>query len=64
MSDDPKKKKQDAKLVSRQPWEERYLARKHDLPRGLVDYAIREYGPSRKPVENRLKEWKDNGRRR
>lgn len=53
-SDDPKKKKQDAKLVSQQPHEQAYVARKTGKPPAEVKKATKEAGPSRKAVMKKL----------
>jgi hypothetical protein len=63
MSDDPSKRgKPDSDLVSQQPHEVDYLAKKHELPADLVRNVIRQEGPSRRKVENYLGNMKRNGR--
>lgn len=51
MPDDPKKTKQDRKLVSRQEYEIEEFARKYDLMRGEAAAMIRRYGPSRRKLD-------------
>jgi hypothetical protein len=63
MADDPKKKGHDGKLVSQQPHELDYLAKKHELPKKLVANVIDQEGPSRKKVENYLSDMKKNGKK-
>jgi hypothetical protein len=63
MSDDPKKRHADGKLVSTQKHEVDYLARKHDLPVGMVREVAVRLGPSRAAVERALSTAKRNGRK-
>jgi putative N-acetylmannosamine-6-phosphate epimerase len=46
-SDDPKKKKQDAKLVSMQPHEQKYLQKKTGKSAAEVAKATKSAGPSK-----------------
>ncbi|WP_138518991.1 DUF3606 domain-containing protein [Limnobacter alexandrii] len=55
MADDPKKKKQDSKLVSKQKHEIDYVAKKLKVSVDAVKKAQKEAGPSRKAVEKKLK---------
>ncbi|WP_425724478.1 DUF3606 domain-containing protein [Hydrogenophaga sp. R2] len=52
--DDPKKKKADSKLVSQQPHEVSYLAKKTQQTKEAVKQAIQAAGPSRKAVVKKL----------
>lgn len=54
MADDPKKTKQDRKLVSQQPHEIRYVVKKTGLPAPAVKQAVKDSGPSRKAVMKKL----------
>lgn len=51
MADNPKKKSLDGQLVSQQPHEQKYLAKKHGIPLPEAGEATRSAGPSRKKVE-------------
>lgn len=53
-SDDPKKKKQDAKLVNIQPHEQKYLQRTTGKSAAEVAKATKSAGPSRKAVVKKL----------
>lgn len=53
-SDDPKKKKQDAKLVSMQPYEQKYLQKTTGKSAAEVAAATKSAGPSRKAVVKKL----------
>jgi len=52
--DDPKKKRQDAKLVSQQPHEQAYVVRKTGKTPAAVKKATQQAGPSRKAVMKKL----------
>lgn len=52
--DDPKKKKLDAKLVSLQPHEQKYIAKKAAKSLPAVKKATQQAGPSRKAVMKKL----------
>ena len=52
--DDPKKVKQDRKLVSQQPHEVRYVQKVSGQPAPVVKQAIKDAGPSRKSVMKKL----------
>jgi hypothetical protein len=52
--DDPKKKKQDAKLVSQQPHEQKYLQKTTGKTAAQVKAATTSAGPSRKAVLKKL----------
>ena len=52
--DDPKKVKQDGKLVSQQPWEVQYVKKVSGKPSAVVKQAIKDAGPSRKAVMKKL----------
>lgn len=52
MADDPKKAKQDRKLVAgRQPYEVAYFAKKHGITRALARSIINVHGPSRRKCD-------------
>lgn len=53
-SDDPKKKKQDAKLVSMQDHEQKYLQKTTGKSAAEVAKATKSAGPSRKAVVKKL----------
>ncbi|MGQ3001263.1 MAG: DUF3606 domain-containing protein [Hydrogenophaga sp.] len=53
--DDPKKKKQDGKLVSRQDHERDYLAKTTGKSLAEIEKAIKAVGPSREKVLQYLK---------
>ena len=56
MADDPKKKKQDSKLVAgTQDYEVKYLARTHDVSQAEALRAIKAAGPSRAKIDAYLK---------
>jgi hypothetical protein len=63
MSDDKSKTgKPDRDRVSaNESYEVDYLARKHELPSGLVRNVIEQEGPMRSDVEEYLKKIKQNG---
>lgn len=63
MTDNPKKTKEDAKLVSKQKYEIAYLARKHELPAPLVRNVQAQVGPSRTRVDAKLGQMKRNGKK-
>lgn len=54
--DDPKKKEQDAKLVSSQDHEIKYLMEKFNIPHELVMEAKKAVGVSRKKIEDYIKQ--------
>ncbi len=51
MSDNPKKQKQDRKLVSQQPYEVAYFAKKHGISAAKARSIIKEHGPSRRKCD-------------
>lgn len=55
MADDPKKKKQDGKLVSSQKHELKYTAKDNKVPVQKVKEAKVAVGPSRAKIEKKLK---------
>lgn len=65
MSDDKKKTgNPDRSLVSAtEAYEVNALAKKHELPRELVENVIKQEGPSRKKVEEYLQNMKKNRNR-
>jgi hypothetical protein len=63
MADNPKKTKEDAKLVSKQKHEIAYLAKKHELPAPLVRNVQAQVGPSRAKVDAKLAQMKKNGKK-
>lgn len=63
MADNPKKKKHDSTLVSKQKHEIEYLAKKHELPKPLVANVQKQVGPSRARVDAKLAQMKRRGKK-
>jgi hypothetical protein len=51
MADNPSKQLKDRKLVSQQPYEVAYFAKKHNLTMGQARTIIQQHGPSRRKCD-------------